>query len=109
MANYALVSLLAKLSFIQCKWGFDVAHSKAMMMGYESFMIEVGLYGNTMDNNYKRHSMLVTNNTLFKNIWELVSYYNVSLNFDEDYQLKPIRRGDKSQMSKFWHYNDFWN
>ena len=65
MANYTLVSLSLKISFIQINWGFDVAHSKAMMMGYESFMIEVGLYGNTMDYNYKRHSMLVTNNTWF--------------------------------------------
>jgi hypothetical protein len=71
MANYALVSLLLKLLPIQCNWGFDVAHSKAMMMD-ESFMIEVGLYGNTMDYDYKRHSMLVTSNTWFKNIWELV-------------------------------------
>jgi hypothetical protein len=51
--------------------------------------------------------MFVTNNTWFKNIWELVSYYNVSLNFDEDYQLKPIRRGDKSLMSEFLCYKDF--
>ncbi len=63
MANYALVSLLLKLSFIQCNWGFDVAHMKAMMMGYKSFMLKVNLYGNTMDYDYKRHSMLVTNNT----------------------------------------------
>jgi hypothetical protein len=94
MANYTLVSLLSKLSFIQSNWGFDVVHSKAMMMGYESFMIEVGLYGNTMDYDFKRYSMLATNNTWFKNVWELVSYFNVSLNFNEDFQLKPIRRGD---------------
>jgi hypothetical protein len=30
-----------KLSFIQSNWGFDVAHLKAMMIGYESFMIEL--------------------------------------------------------------------
>jgi hypothetical protein len=68
MANYALMSLSSKLSFIQCNWGFNVAHLKAMMMGNKSFMIEVGLYGNTMDYNYKRHSMLVTNNTWFKSV-----------------------------------------
>ncbi len=70
-------------------------------------MIEVGLYGNTMDYNYKRHSMLATNNTWFKNVRELVSYFNVSLNFDEDYQFKPIRWGNKSLMSKFLHYMEF--
>ncbi len=51
--------------------------------------------------------MLVTNNTLFKNVWELDSYYNVSLNFNEDYQLKPIRWGDKSLMSEFLRCKDF--
>jgi hypothetical protein len=107
MANYTLVSLSSKLSFIQINWGFDVAHLKAMMMGYESFMIEVGLYGNTMDYNFKRYSMLATNNTWFKNVWELVLYFNVSLNFNEDFQLKPIRLGDQSLMSKFLRYKDF--
>jgi hypothetical protein len=107
MTNYALVSLSLKLSFLQYNWGFDVAHSKAMMTGYESFMIEVGLYGNTMDYNYKSHSMLAMDNTWFKNVWELVSYFNVSLNFDLDYQLKPIRRGDSSLMSKFLGYKEF--
>jgi hypothetical protein len=77
------------------------------MMGYKSFMIEVGLYGNTIDYNYKRHSMLVTYNTWFKNVWELVSYYNVSLNLNEDYQLKPLRRGNKSLMSEFLRYKGF--
>ncbi len=107
MTNYALVSLSLKLSFLQCNQGFDIAHLKAMMMGYESFMIEVDLYGNTIDYNYKSHSMLATDNTWFKNVWELVSYFNVSLNFDLDYQLKPIRRGDSSLMSKFLHYKEF--
>jgi hypothetical protein len=93
MANYTLVSLLSKLLFIQSNWGFDAAHLKAIMMGYESFVIEVGLYGNTMDYNFKRYSILATNNTWFKNIWELVLYFNVSLNFNEDFQLKPIRWG----------------
>jgi hypothetical protein len=77
------------------------------MMGYESFMIEVGLYGNTMDYNYKSHSMLATDDPWFGNVWELVSYFNVSLNFDLDYQLKPIRWGDSSLMSKFLHYKEF--
>jgi hypothetical protein len=33
------------------------------MMGYESFMIEVGLYGNTMDYDYMAYSVLATNGT----------------------------------------------
>jgi hypothetical protein len=48
MENYALVSLASKLSFLQCYWGFATTHSTAMMMGYKSVMVKVGLYGNTM-------------------------------------------------------------
>jgi hypothetical protein len=49
MANYALVSLASKLSFLQFILGFKAPHSSALMMVYKSFMIEVGFYGNTMD------------------------------------------------------------
>ncbi len=35
-ANYALVSLASKLSFLQCNWGFDTIHLKTIMIGYES-------------------------------------------------------------------------
>jgi hypothetical protein len=43
MANYALVSLASKLSFLQCNWGFAAAHLTAMMMGYTSFIVKVGI------------------------------------------------------------------
>jgi hypothetical protein len=79
MANYALVSLASKLSYLQFNWGFKAPHSNRLMMAYKSFMIEVGLYGNTMGYDYKTHSMLATSNTWFKNIWELVWYFDVRM------------------------------
>jgi hypothetical protein len=79
MVNYVLVSLASILSFLQINWGFKSPHSSALMMGYKSFMIEVGLYGNTMDYNYKTHSMLATSGSWFRNIWELVWYFNVRM------------------------------
>ncbi len=36
------------------------------MIGYESFIIGVGLYGNTMGYEYKTHSILAMDNTWFK-------------------------------------------
>ena len=107
MANYALVSLASKLAFLQCNWRFDSVHLKSMMMAYESLMIEVGLYGNTMSYDYKKHSMLVTNNTWFKNVWELTSYFKVRLNFDDEFHLKAVRRGDKSLMAEFMRIKKF--
>ncbi len=87
MANYALVSLASKLSYLQCNWGFEAPHSNALMTGYKSFMVEVGLYGNTMEYEYKTHSILATDNTWFKNVWESVSYFNVCLQFNADFNL----------------------
>ncbi len=63
LPNYALISLASKLSLIQHGWGFDNVDTRAIMIGYESFMMEVGLYGNTMDHEYKTHLILVANNT----------------------------------------------
>jgi hypothetical protein len=90
MANYALVSLALKLSLFQFNWGFATTQLTTMMMGYESFMVKVGSYGNTMSYNYKRHSMLAMSDTWFKHVWELISYFNVGLNLNGDFHLKPV-------------------
>ncbi len=68
------------------------------MMAYESFMIEVGLYGNTMGYDYKTHSMLATSGSWFKNIWELVWYFNVRMHVSAAFQLRAVCRGDISLM-----------
>jgi hypothetical protein len=36
----------------------------------------------------------------------LVSYFNIRLHFNEDFQLKPIRQGDSSLMSEFIRFGD---
>jgi hypothetical protein len=90
MANYALVSLASKLSFLQFDWGFESPHSSALMMAFKSFMIEVGLYGNMMDYDYKTHSMLATSGSWFKNIWELVWYFNVWMHVSAAFQLRAV-------------------
>ncbi len=77
------------------------------MMAYESFMIDVGLYGNTMDYDCKTHSMLATSNIWFKNIWELVWYFNIRLHVNAAFQLKVVHRGDISLMSEFICTGDF--
>jgi hypothetical protein len=71
------------------------------MMGYESFMIEIRLYGNTMEYDYKAYSTLATNGTWYKNVWELVYYFKIRLAFQSEDRLGPVRRGDKSLTSEF--------
>jgi hypothetical protein len=60
------------------------------MMGYESFMIEVGLYGNTMDYDFKAYSVLAMNGTWYKHVWELVHYFKIRLVFQSEYRLGPV-------------------
>ncbi len=102
MANYALFPLASKLSFLQCNLRFDIARLNTLIMGYKLFMVEVGLYGNTMNYYYKRHLMRAVSNTWFKNIWELNLYFNVWLNFNDAFHLKPVRQGNKSLCLNFW-------
>jgi hypothetical protein len=90
MTNYTLVTLISKLSFLQSNWGFKASHSNALMMEYKYFMIEVGLYGNTMDYDYKTHSMLATSNTWFTIIRELVWYLNIRQDVNAAFQLKVV-------------------
>jgi hypothetical protein len=75
--------------------------SRSLMMGYKSFMVEIGLYGNTMDHDYKAYSTLATNYTWYKSVWELMHYFNVRLKFQPEYRLGPVWRGDKLLMSEF--------
>jgi hypothetical protein len=101
MVNYALVSLASKLSFLQFNWGFESTHFSALMMVYQSFMIEVGLYRNTMDYYYMTHSMLAMSGSWFKNIWELVWHFNVWTHVSTAFQLVAVQQGDISLMSDF--------
>ena len=55
---------------------------------------------------YKTHSFLATCTTWFKNVWELVSYFNIHLHFNEDFQLKSIQQGNSSLMSEFIRFGD---
>jgi hypothetical protein len=64
-------------------------------------MVEVGLYGNTMDHDYKAYSTLVMNNTWYKNVRELIHYFNIRLVFQSEYHLGSVQRGDKALMSEF--------
>jgi hypothetical protein len=107
MVNYALVSLASKLSFLKFNWGFEFPHSSALMMAYESFMIEAGLYGNTMDYDYKTHSMLATSGSWFNSIWELVWYFNVQMHVSAAFRLRAVCQGDIPLMSEFMRTGNF--
>jgi hypothetical protein len=66
LPNFALLSLASKLALIQCIWGFKDAVLMPLPMGYESFVMDIGMYGNALSLNYDRFSILATNGTWFK-------------------------------------------
>jgi hypothetical protein len=49
-------------------------------MGYESFLMDIGMYGNPFDLDYTQFSFLATSGTWFKNVWELLTNLDVSAN-----------------------------
>jgi hypothetical protein len=61
-----------------------------MLMGYEHILMDIGMYGNTLGYNYDWYSGLTTDNTWFKNVWELLHDFNVGATFGENFQLHPI-------------------
>ena len=104
LPNFSLVSLSSKLQLLQCIWGFKDAASMSLRMGYESFVMDIGMYGNALTLNYDKFSGLATNDTWFKNLWELLQEFKVSATFGKDTQLLPVQEGDKSLMSEFSKY-----
>jgi hypothetical protein len=50
MPNFPLLALSEKLTFLVENWGLiGQAHSDALTMAYENFLIEVGLYGSPLN------------------------------------------------------------
>jgi hypothetical protein len=73
MPNVPPAALAEKVSFLLGNWGFaDQAHSNALAMVFDNFLIEVGLYGRPLDWSYKDYGHLSTESTWFNNLWTLV-------------------------------------
>ena len=101
LPNFSLISLSVKLQLIQCIWGFKDAASRSLWMGYDSFVMDIGLYGNVLALKYNNFLVLATNHTWFKNLCELLQAFEVDATFGEGIQRLPVRIGDKSLMSEF--------
>jgi hypothetical protein len=61
-----------------------------MLMGYESFLMDTKMYGNTLGYNYNQYLGLATDNTWFKNVLELLHDFNIGATFGEEFLLHPI-------------------
>jgi hypothetical protein len=65
LPNFALLSLASKVQLIQCIWGFKDAALMPLLMGYESFVMDIGMYSNAFSLDYNCFSSLATNGTWF--------------------------------------------
>ncbi len=59
------------------------------------------MYGKVFALKYNNFSVLATDHTWFKNLWELLQTFEVGATFGEGVQLLPVRTGDKSLMAEF--------
>ncbi len=62
------------------------------------------MYGNVLTLDYDYFSVLATNGTWFKNVWELLHEFNTSATFGTKMQIQPVQEGVKSLMTKFSKY-----
>jgi hypothetical protein len=104
LPNFPLIALAEKISFILGNWGFQgLAHSDAMAMAYENFIIEVGLYNNPLMWSYADYGRLSLDATWFQNLWLLASRYVAKIVVCDKDLVQGIQEHDRSLMSEFFH------
>ena len=70
LPNFPLVCLADKISFLLNNWGFHGhAHSDALAMAYENFLIEVVLYSSPLHWDFEEYGHLSTVSTWFHNLY----------------------------------------
>ena len=87
-----------KTSFVQRHLG---AAGQMMIQAYEAFLTEVGVYGNGFAKDFETYGILATEWTWFKSIWQYTAHFKVLVELSSEYQLQPIREGDRSLMEAF--------
>ena len=103
LPNFPLITLASKISFLMGSWGFyGQAHSDALAMAYENFLIEVGLYGSPLQHSYKDFGHLATDSTWFQNFWCLIDQFEAEISIRDIDIMLGVRENDWSLMSEFF-------
>jgi hypothetical protein len=101
--NFPLIALAEKVSFLLGNWGFkEIAHSVALAMVYNNFLLEVGLYGTPFAWSYSNFGHLSTKSTWFQNLWLLADTYKASILIQEEDLMEGICEDDWPLMSEFY-------
>ena len=67
LPNFVVLCLAAKILFMQYHLGFEEAVGEMVLQAYESFLIEVGLYGDVMTRDFKKFGCLAKDLAWFHN------------------------------------------
>jgi hypothetical protein len=66
----------------------------SLPLGYESFVMVIGMYDNALSLVYNCFSILATNGTWFKNAWELLHKFKTIALLGTDTQIHPVQECD---------------
>ena len=101
LPNFVVLAFACKVYFLQSNWGFENAVSSMLLHCYESFLVEIGLYGNIFSEDFSTWEMLATDGTWLKNFWEYSSLLGIEIQLHEDFHITGVRDGDRALMSVF--------
>jgi hypothetical protein len=103
LPNFPLIAFAEKIYFLLGNWGFQgLAHSDAMAMACENFIIEVGLYDNPLTWSYSDYRKLSLEATWFQNLWLLANMYEVIITVCDEDLMQGVCKHNRSLMSEFF-------
>ena len=97
LPNPNIEVLSAKLQLIREYWDSDTTMGKMLTQSYQVFQIELGLGGNIFDKPYNALGHLATD-VFFRNLWELLDKYGVSLRIHKSFDIPLLRVNDRMMM-----------
>ncbi len=99
LPNLSLEKLAECLHLLRHHWSQRTELGQALRLSFELIQIETGLRGNFLLRPFDVFGCLATH-TWFKQLWELVSFYNVEVILSDDIMVPPLREHDKVLMEE---------
>ncbi len=94
---------MEKVLFLS-NWGFHgQALSDALAMAHDNFLIEMGLYGSSLQWDHVEVGHLATDATWFQNLWHLVHTFDVEVVFHKEDLVHGIRENGRSLLAELYH------
>ena len=79
LPDFVVLAFSCKIFFLQCHCGFKGATTRMVMSTFETFMLEVGLYGDIFTKDYQKYGGAATDKTWYKNFWEYSCHLDIEI------------------------------